>query len=134
MSFNLPDNDQVNFTLEDYDQPDNDAVDFSLEEGQAIDDEDDEPLVGVNPIDLPMSPLNLRSMNVGVSIFLVGMLGVLGGAVGFLQNYAAGIMWAFAIFALIASGLFGIGLELFWAMIGATIFLLMIGMVVRWTT
>lgn len=145
MSYSQPDNDAVDFTLEDYSQPDNDAVDFSLDEDVMTPTPGPTPPadrpdfnVSTDPIDLPLSldlptaPLNMRSMNVGVSLFLVGMMGLLGGGIAWLRNAVAGIMWSFALFALIASGLFGIGLELFWAMVGATIFLLMVGMIVRW--
>lgn len=135
--YSQPNNDAVDFTLEDYDQPNNDAVDFTPSDAV-----DDEPgfNIGTDPInlplslDLPMGPLNLTAMNVGFSVFLLGLLSVLGGGAAWSKNIAAWIMLTFSLFALLASGLFGIGLELFWAMIAATVFLLMAGMVARWIT
>lgn len=135
--YSQPNNDAVDFSLEDYSQPNNDAVNFT-----PSDEVDDEPGfdIGTDPIklpfslDLPTQPLNLTTMNVGFSVFLLGLLGVLGGGAAWSRNIAAWIMLTFAIFALLASGLFGIGLELFWAMIAATVFLLMAGMVARWIT
>lgn len=94
--------------------------------------------IGSDPInlpvslDLPVGPLNMRTMELGLGVFLIGILGLLLGAAAFLRNYAAGIMWSISLFALLASGLLGIGLELFWAMIAATVLLLIAGMVARW--
>lgn len=88
---------------------------------------------GTAPISLPLE-IDLRNMNIGTAIFIPLVLGLLLGAVGFLRNYAAGIMLMMAVFALIASGLLGLGLEVFWAMVGATVLLLIVGMVVRWST
>lgn len=134
--FDLPNNDAVDFTMESFELPDNDEVDFT-----PVDEAEDPGFdVSTSPLDLPlsldlpMSPLNVRSMEMGTSLFLVGTMATLGGGVAFLRNYAAGILWGLALFALIASGLFGIGLELFWAMVGATILLLIAGMVARWVT
>lgn len=83
-------------------------------------------------IDLPTSPLNIRTMEMGLAMFLMGLLAVLLGAAAFLRNYAAGIMWGFAIVALLLSGLLGIGLELFWVVVITTALLLIMGMIVRW--
>lgn len=91
----------------------------------------DSPL-DFGPIDLPLSSISLQRMDVGLSIFLIGLMAVLLSAVSILRNYAAGVALMLAVFALVASGLLGIGLELFWALIGATVILLIVGMVVRW--
>lgn len=136
--YSQPNNDAVDFTLDEYDQPNNDQVNFT----PAADAPTEEPGfdIGTDPINLPLSldlptrPLNLTTMNVGFSVFLLGLLSVLGGGAAWSKNVAAWIMLSFAIFALLASGLFGIGLELFWAMIAATVFLLMAGMIARWIT
>lgn len=88
--------------------------------------------VGVAPIDLPMQ-VNFRDMNLGVSVFLVGTIGLLAGMVAFFRNYAAGIMLSMAILALVVSGLLNMGLEIFWSMIVGTVLLILVGMVVRWT-
>lgn len=134
--YDLPDNDAVDFTLESYDLPNNDEVDFAPRE-----EEEEEPFdIGVNAPDiplslnLPMGPLNISTMEMGIAVFLVGVNALLLGAGAWLRNYAALVMWGFALFALIASGLFQIGLELYWTLVAATIFTLMIGAVVRWTT
>jgi len=99
-----------------------------------IDDPDSPtgPTPGTSPIDLPLSLPNFPDMQMGVALFLMGTLGILFGASAFLKNYAAGIMAALALVALLMSGVFGIGLELFWAIVVATVVLLMAGMVVRW--
>lgn len=84
------------------------------------------------PLDLPLGPLNMYNMDQGFAIFLVGFLGLELGAVAFLKNYVAGILLFFSIFALLSSGLLGIGLELFWAFTAATALALIMGMVVLW--
>lgn len=137
--YSQPNNDAVDFELESYDQPNNDQVDFTPAAGEGAGER--EPFnVSTDPLNLPLSlvlptrPLNLTAMNVGFSVFLLGILSVLGGGAAWSRNIAAWIMLTFALFALLASGLFGIGLELFWAMIAATVFLLMAGMIARWMT
>lgn len=90
--------------------------------------------VGPTGIDLPLQPLNLSTMQTGIAIFLSGILALLLGAAAVLRNYVAGVFWAFAVFALLASGLFNIGLELFWAIVIATAFIIAAGMVARWST
>lgn len=91
-----------------------------------------------NKIDLPMgltlprSSINLINMEMGIATFLVGILALLLGASAMLRNYAAGVMWAFSIVALLMSGLLGVGLELFWATVIATVLMLIMGMIVRW--
>ncbi len=89
--------------------------------------------VGETGIDLPLSPLNLSTMETGIAIFLSSVLALLLGAAAVLRNYVAGVFWAFAVFALLASGLFNVGLELFWAIVIATAFILAAGMVARWS-
>lgn len=139
--YDLPDNDAVNFTLESYEQPDNDEVDFTPREEEPEEEGTPEPFdIGVDAADIPLSlnlpmrPLNIGTMEMGIAVFLVGINALLLGAGAWLRNYAALVMWGFALFALIASGLFQIGLELYWTLVAATILTLMIGAVVRWTT
>lgn len=96
-------------------------------------DVDTNPLDIPLGIDLPLSPLKLRSMEIGIAVFLVGTWGLLLGAAAFLQNYAAGILLFFAVTAALFSGLLNIGLELHWVMIAGTCLLLVMGMVVRWS-
>lgn len=134
-NFDLPNNDAVDFTLETYEQPDNDAVDFAPRE----EEEGREPFdIGVTApdiplsLDLPMQPLSIRTMETGLALFLMGLLSVIGGAAWVLRNYAAGVMWSLGIVALLLSGLLGIGLELFWAILLATLLLLAMGWIVRW--
>lgn len=97
-----------------------------------VDNPDRQFDVSENPIDLPLRALNLTNMNIGLSIFLMGLMSILLGAAAFLKNYAAGIMWGFAVVALLLSGLLGIGLEIYWATVVGTVLLLIVGMIVRW--
>lgn len=83
-------------------------------------------------VDLPLREFSLQSMEVGMSIFLMGLLGLLLGAAAFLKNYAAGIMWGLSTLSLVLSGTLSIGLELFWSSVTATVALLITGMIVRW--
>jgi hypothetical protein len=83
-------------------------------------------------VDLPTQTLTISMLTPGLSIFLMGLLTLLGGAVAFLRNYAAGIMLFLSVVALLMSGLLGIGLELFWASVAGTVILLIVGMIVRW--
>lgn len=138
MSYEQPDNDAVDFTLEAYSQPDNDAVNFSLEEGAPAPDGSEGFDVDTNPLDLPlalnlpMGSLNLSTMQTGVAIFLFGTWSMLLGASAFFKNYAAGILIFMAVMAALFSGLMNIGLEVHWVLIVATLFALAAGMVVRW--
>lgn len=88
---------------------------------------------GQSPISLPLE-INFSNMQIGNALFITLSMGLLMGAVGFLKNYAAGVMLMLALFTLIVSGLLGLGLEIFWSMIAATALLLIVGMVFRWST
>jgi hypothetical protein len=50
-----------------------------------------------------------------------------------LRNPAAGIVTAFSIVLLIASGLFGLGLELFWLAVLMAAVLIVVGLAARWS-
>lgn len=140
MSYEQPENDAVDFSLESYTPPGNDAVDFNLEEGATAETKD--PIEGVSiptsPVDLPLGldlptrPLSLSNMNTGIALFIVGVLTVTGGAAAAVRNYVAGMSWGVAILLLIASGLLGIGLEAFWTAVMATVLMLMVGFALGW--
>lgn len=93
------------------------------------DPSDDRP----GDITLPLE-IDLRAMQTGVSVFLVGVLGSLFGMSYLFRNPAAGITTAFALVVLVFSGLYGIGLELFWLIIVAAAVLVVVGLVARWST
>jgi len=82
---------------------------------------------------IPINPESLPNAGIGLSIFLIGMLGLLLAAIVILQNYAAGVTWSLSIMILVISGLFGIGLEMFWVSMLGTISLLIMGMILQWT-
>lgn len=94
--------------------------------------------IGTDPVDfpteldLPTQPLTLQAMDLGIGVFLLGTMGLLFAAGAMLKNYAALIVWVLSFFALVASGLFGIGLEVFWALVGATVLTLLAGVIYRW--
>lgn len=83
-------------------------------------------------IDLPMA-VDFSSMQTGVSVFLIGVIGLLGGASAVFRNPAAGIMTGLCVVLLVGAGLFGFGLELFWLGVVITALLLVVGMAVRWS-
>lgn len=83
-------------------------------------------------ISLPLR-IDFRSMQTGVSVFLIGVIGLLGGASAVFRNPAAGVMTGLSIVLLVAGGLFGFGLELFWLGVVITALLLTIGIAVRWS-
>lgn len=83
-------------------------------------------------IDLPMG-INFPGMNMGIAVFLIGTLATTLSASWALKNYAAGIMWGVALIALLIGGIMGMGLELFWMAIIATVVLLIVGFIVRWS-
>lgn len=86
----------------------------------------------VDGITLPMQ-IDLGDMQTGVSVFLIGLLGGLMGASALFRNPAAAIMTGLCIVILIAAGLFGFGLELFWLGVILTALLLVVGVAVRWS-
>ena len=67
----------------------------------------------------------------GHATLTVGMLALTLFAVYVLRNWLAGLMWGVSTITLIFAGLFGVGVELFWLSLVATLVLLMAGMVVR---
>lgn len=139
MAYDPPANDAVDFTLEDYTQPGNAEVDFTLEEPEDEDAPDGAEAfrVGTDPLnlplslDLPLQPLNLRTMQEGVALFIVGMIAVLGGAAVFLRNYVALAVLGLAVVSMLMSGTIGIGLEAFWALLIATVVVLIAGALLR---
>lgn len=84
-------------------------------------------------LSLPTGPLNITSMNIGFSVFIIGILGVMWAGVAFVRAYAAGIVLAFAMLTLLLSGVFSIGLEVFYMVLALSILLLIAGVVVQWT-
>lgn len=87
---------------------------------------------GASTIDLPLS-VNIFSMEQGTALFLTLTMGTLLGGIALVRAWAAGILWAMALFTLIVSGLLGIGLEIFWSMVAGSLLLLIAGMAVRWS-
>jgi len=83
-------------------------------------------------IDIPLGPLNVLDMELGTAWLLTGVMGLLLAPIAAFRNYAAGVTWGMAFLALVFSGLFGIGLEGFWALVVATVLTLVVGMVVSW--
>lgn len=84
-------------------------------------------------ITLPLR-VDFRDMQMGVSVFLVGVLGSLFGVSYLFRNPAAGIATAFALVVLVMSGLFGLGLEMFWLIVLAAAILIVVGLAARWGT
>lgn len=119
---------EVNGTLKLIDDPDTPTQPTEADPFDVPTDPLDLPL----SLDLPTQPLSIRTMETGLALFLMGLLTVIGGAAWVLRNYAAGVMWSLGIVALLLSGLLGIGLELFWAILLATLMLLAMGWIVRW--
>jgi hypothetical protein len=105
-----------------------------LEEGATgVQDKDDRFNLGTGDgLDLPLGPLNFSSMNVGVSVFIIGMIGVLGSLATIWKNYVAMAIVGLAVIAMLLSGLLGIGLELFWIMLVLSLVALVIGVMLQW--
>ena len=104
-----------------------------LEEGATgVQDKDGFDLGTGESLDLPLGPLNFSSMNVGVSVFIIGMIGVLGSLATIWKNYVAMSIIGLAVIAMLLSGLLGIGLELFWIMLVLSLVALVIGVMLQW--
>lgn len=132
--YDIPANDAVDFELESYNQPANDDVDFSLTETEPPPEGFSAPLDRLRlpmGMDLPLSAINITTMQTGIAVFLVGTLALLGGASVVLRNYAAGVLTAVAFVALIMSGTIGIGLEYYWMLIILTLVVLAAGLSLR---
>jgi hypothetical protein len=86
----------------------------------------------VGEFTLPLN-IDLQNMQTGTALFLVGIIGVLGGIASALRNYAAIIMIAVAGVSLVMGGLFEFGLEIFWVLIILSFLLIAAGMAVRWS-
>lgn len=87
---------------------------------------------GTSPISLPLE-IDFSNMDIGNALFITLLTGLLSAIVVTLKNYAAGILLMMATFTLIVSGLLGIGLEAYWAMMAGTVLLLIVGMAYRWS-
>lgn len=87
---------------------------------------------GGDPLDLPLGSINFATMQLGLSVFLIGILALLSGLSAILQNWFAMAVVGLSIVALILSGVVGIGLETFWVLIIAASLLVIVGVVVRW--
>lgn len=138
MAYDPPQNDAVDFTLEDYSQPSNTEMDFTIGETAQAEEErqepftlPSEPLSLPTALRLPLSPTNLRSMNTGLAVLLVGLLGVLGGGAWILKNYVALALLGLGVMALLMSGTLGITLGLFWSILAATVLVLVAGAIWR---
>lgn len=83
-------------------------------------------------IDLPMA-LDFRDMDVGTSIFLVGILALPLAGARMVDNTAAVAAVGLSIVVLILSGLYGLGLELFYLFLSLAVVLLVIGLIFRWS-
>jgi len=81
-------------------------------------------------ISLPME-IHFASMQTGVSVFLIGVLGTLLGGSYIFRNPAAGIMTGLCIVLLVMAGLFGIGLQIFWLGVALAALLLVVGIAAR---
>lgn len=126
----IPNNDVVSpdgYSYDAYEWNGNGVLEF--EDTEVIEFGNENPPPATRPIE--EESLDLDNMPTGVSVFLVGILGILGGGSVVLRNPAAGIMWGISFLLLIAAGLFGIGLELFWIGLMVTTILLIIGLTVR---
>lgn len=83
-----------------------------------------------------MMPIQIGFMNIetGIAIFIVGILALEGAASIMLNNPAASIMAGLSLVLLIAAGLFGFGLQIFWLGVIITALLLVVGIAARWST
>lgn len=84
-------------------------------------------------IDLPLGQINFTRMNMGLSIFIVGMLGFFGTVASLAQNWVALGLLGLAVVSLILSGTVGIGLEVFWMLLILVALTLTVGSVVSWS-
>lgn len=72
--YDIPPNDEIDFTLSEYQQPPNDEIDFTpIAEEQP----DDETLIDLPlNIDLPFGQITLEDMETGVSIFITALFAI----------------------------------------------------------
>jgi len=98
-----------------------------------VDNPNTRPVRDETGLDLPLGSLSIQDMNIGFALFLSGVMAFLLGFIAWVRAYAAGIMLGLSFVVLIMSGLFGLGLELFWASLVMTALLLIAGVVVQWT-
>lgn len=93
----------------------------------------DQPVdVATDGIDLPIGSINLRNMQMGVAMFLVGIIATLGGLATVARNYLAVSVLMIAVVSLIVAGVLGTGLEVFWMLIIATVVLIAAGFGLKW--
>lgn len=75
--------------------------------------------------------LELSSIAVGPAVVVVGLLGLLLWAVVEFRNPAGVVMWGLTVTTLVMVSLFGVGAELFWLAVLATVLLVVVGVTVR---
>jgi len=79
-----------------------------------------------------LQSVELSSIEPGVAILVVGLLSVLLWAIVQFRNPLAAVFWAFSVFTFVFSGLFNIGIELFWLLVVATSIMVVVGIIARW--
>jgi hypothetical protein len=131
MAYQPPENDAVDFTVGSYTVPANDAVDFTFDREVETFRVSSDRITLPLSLDLPLGPLNLSRMETGTALFIIGMLATLGGAAAALRNYVAGAVLGIAVVSLLLSGTIGTALTPFWALLIATVLVLIVGAMFR---
>lgn len=71
------------------------------------------------------------SVSTGRAIFMTAMISMMGAASFALKNWAGVVFTGLAVVAVIMAGVFGIGIELFWALIALAALTIVVGAVAR---
>lgn len=88
---------------------------------------------GGGGINLPTGSIDFEEMETSTAILFVGLIGALGGAAAILRNYAAGVLIAMGVVALILAGMFNLGVEIFYAFIIGASLMIAAGVAVNWS-
>lgn len=91
-------------------------------------------LTATQSLRVPLASFDVSTVGEGPALLVVGVLAMLLAAAIMLRNPAGVAAWGFSVLMLVFSGVFGLGFEWVWLAVIATVVLVVIGAVVRWST
>lgn len=90
-------------------------------------------LTAAQSASVPLASFDVTTVGEGPALLVVGVLAMLLAAAVTLRNPAAIGAWGFTVLLLVFSGVFGLGFEWVWLSVIATVVLVVVGAVVRWS-
>ena len=81
---------------------------------------------------IPIQTFELVGLGSGTAILVIGLLALLLFACITFRNPLGMVSWGMSVMVVIFTGLFDVGIELFWLSLVITVILVVVGVTVRW--